>query len=188
MIKALIFDYFDVLVDDVYWRQVLAKAKADGTMDIVDRAQVELNTGRSGMDAFWQTIGDLMGVAPEYVFEQYSSLPVNNELAAYIKELKSTHKIVLLSNAERTQVIPQLEKNNLSQLFDEIIISSDLGFIKPDVRIFATAADRLGVQTHECVMIDDNPDNITGAKAAGLAALLFTDNAKLKSDLGALLT
>ncbi|HVN82217.1 MAG TPA: HAD-IA family hydrolase [Terriglobia bacterium] len=42
---------------------------------------------------------------------------------------------------------------------------------KPDVHIYQFAADQLGVETSECLFIDDDVNNVTGACKAGMSAV-----------------
>jgi putative hydrolase of the HAD superfamily len=44
---------------------------------------------------------------------------------------------------------------------------------KPDTRIYALAAKRLGVPAENCVFVDDLPANVEGARAAGMLGIHF---------------
>jgi FMN phosphatase YigB (HAD superfamily) len=56
---------------------------------------------------------------------------------------------------------------DLDGLIETFVISEELGFSKPDPRMYRTASDRLGLPPNECVFVDDDPDNLAGADAAG---------------------
>lgn len=56
-------------------------------------------------------------------------------------------------------------------LFDAVVISSEVGMRKPEERIFRLAAEVLGLEPAECVFIDDITDNVTAAQAVGLVGL-----------------
>jgi putative hydrolase of the HAD superfamily len=55
-------------------------------------------------------------------------------------------------------------------LFDVSCYSYDLGVAKPDPAFFTQAADRIGADPSTILFIDDNPDNVEGARKAGLPA------------------
>ncbi len=55
-------------------------------------------------------------------------------------------------------------------LFDVSCYSYELGFAKPDVGFFREAARRIAADPSTILFIDDNPPNVEGARAAGLAA------------------
>jgi putative hydrolase of the HAD superfamily len=57
-------------------------------------------------------------------------------------------------------------------IFDDIVISGEVGLHKPDPEIFELACSRLGVEPHDCVFIDDLRENCAGAEAVGMTAIL----------------
>ena len=66
----------------------------------------------------------------------------------------------------------KVEALGIAALFDAIIYSSEVGFHKPDRRIFDHAAAVLGVSNEECLFVGDDPDSdIAGALAAGMEAV-----------------
>jgi putative hydrolase of the HAD superfamily len=56
------------------------------------------------------------------------------------------------------------------------VVSADVGLAKPDPAIFRLAADRLHVAPDACLMIDDQPQHVRGAQAAGMRSQLFESN------------
>jgi HAD superfamily hydrolase (TIGR01509 family) len=56
--------------------------------------------------------------------------------------------------------------------FRSAFVASELGLRKPDPAAFAAAAARAGFRAAEILFIDDTPENITGARAAGMHAVL----------------
>ena len=59
-------------------------------------------------------------------------------------------------------------------VFDTLVISGEVGLRKPEPEIFHLAADRLGLQPAECVMVDDLAPNVEAARALGMTAVLHT--------------
>ncbi|MCC5579799.1 HAD family phosphatase [Microtetraspora sp. AC03309] len=60
-------------------------------------------------------------------------------------------------------------------LFDEIVISGEVGMRKPEERIFHHALGLVGLPPEECVFIDDIEANITAARAIGLVGIHHRD-------------
>ncbi|MET8698623.1 HAD family phosphatase [Kitasatospora sp. NPDC058032] len=60
-------------------------------------------------------------------------------------------------------------------LFDDLVMSFEVGSRKPEPEIFALAAERAGVDPARCVLVDDLEKNCAGARAAGWQAVHFTD-------------
>ena len=77
-------------------------------------------------------------------------------------------KTALLSNSWGRNGYP---RQLLDQLFDAVVISSEVGMRKPEERIFAYAARRLGLPPHECVFIDDVEENVAAARTLGFLAV-----------------
>ncbi len=71
-------------------------------------------------------------------------------------------------------------------LFEHIVLSGEYGCIKPEPCFFQIALDCYGIPPENLVFVDDNVRNVEGAAKAGLAALVFTDAAKLRMELIAL--
>jgi GNAT superfamily N-acetyltransferase len=78
----------------------------------------------------------------------------------------------LLSNANRGYT-ERLRARGVAALFDDVVVSGDVGLAKPDPAIFRLAAERLGVSPDACLMIDDQPGHLPGAEAAGMRTHLF---------------
>jgi putative hydrolase of the HAD superfamily len=58
--------------------------------------------------------------------------------------------------------------------FSAVVDSSEVGLRKPDPRIFAVTADRMGRPAEELLYFDDAAENVAGAAAAGLVAEVYT--------------
>ncbi len=57
------------------------------------------------------------------------------------------------------------------EMFDEVVISGEVGMRKPEEQIFRHAAELLGLNPQECVFIDDIEANVLAAQAVGLVGL-----------------
>ena len=61
--------------------------------------------------------------------------------------------------------------------------------MKPDPRIYQLLCDRYGLKAEETLFVDDFPDNLLGAREAGLQTHLFVGAGELRSflsEIGAL--
>ena len=65
-------------------------------------------------------------------------------------------KLALLTNGSSKSQRNKIEMFNLAHLFDHILIEEEIGFGKPDDRIYMEALDRLGVEAEDTWMIGDN--------------------------------
>lgn len=98
------------------------------------------------------------GVAVKYPF----SVPALKEIR------KKGIKTGLITNGSREVQTKKLEMLELTPYFDEIIISGDYDFRKPDVRIFQLMAQRLGLKPEEILYVGDHPKfDVDGSRKAG---------------------
>lgn len=57
------------------------------------------------------------------------------------------------------------------ELFDEVVISAEVGLRKPQPEIYVLAAERLQAEPRECVFVDDFKVNAEGARAVGMRGI-----------------
>jgi len=112
---------------------------------------------------------------------------LNNELIDTIKEFRNKgYKTALLSN-NSIELRNKLEDIGIINIFDEVIISAEVGFQKPEPKIFQILFDKLRVKPNEVVFIDDTPRSLGGAGDIGYIPVLFKDNESLKLELSNIL-
>ena len=68
-----------------------------------------------------------------------------------------------------------------------IVYSHEEGYLKPDPQMYRIACERLDVAPESAVLLDDVEANVAGARAFGMNAIIFRNNAQAISDLHALL-
>jgi len=67
--------------------------------------------------------------------------------------------------------------------FDDIVVSADVGIVKPDLDIFRVLLKRQNLDPERSLFIDDNAENIAAAEALGLVTHHFADPQVLRQDL-----
>lgn len=67
--------------------------------------------------------------------------------------------------------------------FRDIVVSGDEKLLKPDPAIYRLALDRFGLEPTAALFVDDNAENIAGARDLGIHAHLFIDAATLRIEL-----
>ena len=73
-------------------------------------------------------------------------------------------------------------------LFDDIILSYEVRVTKPDPRIYRLAAERLGVETKQSVLVDDVKRYVEGAETVGMQAIWYRDFGQMKTELEMILS
>jgi epoxide hydrolase-like predicted phosphatase len=110
-----------------------------------------------------------------FLSEQFFAGDVlDRELVDFIRSLRPQFKTGLISNAwdDLRQYLRQMR---LEDAFDVIVISAEVGLVKPDARIYQLALERLQVQPYEAIFVDDSPPNVQAARELGMWAIQFTD-------------
>lgn len=83
-------------------------------------------------------------------------------------------KTCLISNTDQFSVEQVLDKFEMRDLFDVIMLSYEEGKLKSDPELFDKALKRMQVDKEEAVMVGDSIDSdIKGARKAGLKAILI---------------
>ena len=88
----------------------------------------------------------------------------------WLDRWKRDYRIGMLSDA-MPSMVQALKRQGLYALFDAVVISTEVGAIKPDPRMYAAALDALDARAEDCLFIDDRPCNVEGALAAGMRAV-----------------
>lgn len=183
-IKGLIFDYGGVLWD-MRWDVSASLAAEHGLEEL---AVVETLYGSET----WRQIAIGVGDRDAWHRESHARLealagkplpPLHQhwrESQAWIepnldliRRLRPPYATAVLSNADRTLRERFVEKGGTLDLFDAFVCSGEVGVAKPDPRIYALTAERLGMRPADCVFIDDSERNVDAARATGMSAIYF---------------
>ena len=190
MIKAVVFDCFGVVIADVLRARRESVSKVDpvagqAMSDIVKAS----NRGMTTREEAAKQMAEILGVDYKQILTDVDNGEVkNDELITFIKTLRPTYKLAMLSNVRSRERLDQLfDPGELDQLFDTVVASGDVGFIKPEREIYEMAAEQLGVLPQECVMIDDIREYCDGAEDAGMRSIQFTSTEQAIADFAALI-
>ncbi len=191
MIKAVLFDFDETLQDrteafNKYASCFLDEFRPELTQE---QKQVCINdmveTGNGGYvvrDEWYSLLIEKWGwqnaPKPEILSDHYDRRlgdfdTIFPDSPKVLKELKNKGYLVgVITNGPSYLQNHKLDVSNLRQYFDVAVVGGDVGYGKPDVRIFNYAADKLGLQTSECLYVGDHPVNdIEGALNAGMSAI-----------------
>jgi putative hydrolase of the HAD superfamily len=193
-IKAVIFDWGGVLIDDPepglmqYCADALGVSK-EPYIKAHKKFWAEFQTGSIAEKVFWGRVsGELGAAAPKGSLwgRAFAAIYRPREdmfaLAASLK--KNGYKTALLSNAEVATV--EYFHRQGYDMFDVLIFSCAEGTKKPEREIYELTLERLGTKANESVFIDDRQRCIDGAKAAGLNTILFGSEEQVREELSRL--
>jgi epoxide hydrolase-like predicted phosphatase len=195
VLKAIIFDVGGVLIR-THSRAGREKWAAKLGLDPWEFEKFVFS-GESGRQAqmgqktaatHWRWLGDYFNLdeagLAEIQADFFAGDALNKPLLEYIKRLRlAGYRTGLLSNFMDDARRLWAEVYRFIDYFDGIVISAEVGLMKPDSKIYYLAAESVGVQVTEALFVDDFAENIEGAKAVGMQTLHFTDPDAARQEL-----
>jgi putative hydrolase of the HAD superfamily len=108
---------------------------------------------------------------------------VYEDVYSELPRLGQVYKLGLLSNGAPDVQRTKIEGSGIEQYFEAIVISGEMGFGKPDTRVFDAILNRLGAQPAEATMIGNSlKSDVAGAQAAGMRAIWLNRDGKPRDD------
>ena len=95
-----------------------------------------------------------------------------------IQSLEERYRLAIVSNFDHAPTIYGiLEKYEIKNYFEEILISVEVGWRKPNRRIFERAFNLLDIKPQEAICVGDNPQtDIVGSKSVGMDVIWINRN------------
>jgi putative hydrolase of the HAD superfamily len=182
MIRGIIFDCFGVLYRGslTHLSELAAPEDQQAVYDLSHASDY----GFISHDDYFRQLGELVSKPAREVEAIIRERHVrSDEMVDLVRTLRRTHKVALLSNVGQGVIDELFSADERRELFDAVILSSDIGMVKPHPEIYEYAARQLGLAPDECVMIDDLPVNIEGAQQAGMQGIVCYSVKQLSKDL-----
>ena len=188
MIKAAVFDLDHTLFDRYATIKILVPQLrkhfelGDGITDeyfIQELSYADKNFVHKGWKGIYNHLVSkgIFKTAPsfeeytEIVLRHFKHIAVKFDFAeSTLKNIKSAgYKVGLITNGDAQLQYKKLGMLGLTENFDEIIVSGETPYEKPDKRIFLMMADKMGISPDEILYIGDHPLNdIEGSRSAGM--------------------
>lgn len=193
MIKAVIFD-----IGGVVTYNIGGCVRNDITKTLgVTKEQYEkachvlvppLSTNKITEKEFWKrfvTMTHTTKVVPENLWSRtfLKKRKLRKEVVQIIEELrKEGLKLAALSNVIRAHSEVN-DKKGIYALFDFSILSYEVGFKKPDPKIYRLTFAKLGLKPEETVFIDNKLQNVKAARKLGTKGILYISPKQLRNSL-----
>jgi len=142
------------------------------------KTYLEASKGSITSEELWNRLG-LGNKYPE-IEKQYldQQITIDPEFLMMSSKFKKQYHMALLSNDVKEWSQYLKEKFKLNEIFDEVIISGEIGLRKPDKRIFKRLLEQISSDPEECVFVDDNLTNLQAAAELGITTIRFLRTAK----------
>ena len=178
--KALLVDFGGVLTTDI-WSSFAAFCEQRG-LDTDAAKQLfredpdalaslrGLETGEVEPADFERRFAALLGTEPDGLVEGlFAGLQLDQPMLEAVGRAREAGVPTgLISNSW----VMDHYTDEIRSLFDQVVISAEVGLHKPQPEIYLLAAERLGVRPEDCVFVDDLRENCAGAEALGMTAVL----------------
>lgn len=185
--KAVVFDMDGVLFDTERlcmdgWEEIARRKGIEGMKKVAyDSIGRNLNDTRELTLAAYGQDFDFEGFRSEvskWCHERIDTqgLPIKpgvKELLDYLKE--QGYRIGLASSSRRQSVMKNLELAGVTSYFEEIITGDMVEHSKPLPDIYLLACEKLGVNPGDAYGIEDSPNGIRSAHAAGMKPIMVPD-------------
>ncbi|MBF0104609.1 MAG: HAD family phosphatase [Deltaproteobacteria bacterium] len=116
-------------------------------------------------------------------FNDWLGFPFDDATEVLV-QIKKRWRVGCLSNTNAIHIRHAMTQGPLLDLFDERYYSHEIGFHKPDIRIYQSAIKKIGLDPKRIWFFDDLQQNVNAARGAGLNASLCNGTDALKKLLG----
>jgi len=198
-VKAIIWDFGGVLMRtaDLGPRDELANrlglTRAEINYHIFQSPQgLQTQLGEIQPDQLWDFFQNKMNLSEDSMSEIQEAFwggdRLDTDLVDSIRSLKEDYTVALLSNAWSDLRHHMISTWKIADAFDPMIISAEIGMVKPDEAIFHYTIQQLSIIPSEGIFIDDFKENIDAAHAIGLQVIHFKDRNQAWDELTAMLS
>jgi 2-haloacid dehalogenase len=192
---AIIFDFGGVLLDwdpRYLYRKFFEDDLAGMEHFLTDIDFMEWNRHQDRGRSFSKGVEVLSQRFPQYAdlirayhrrWEESIAGPIDTSVEILSKLKRAGYPLYGLSNFSIEKFEITRRKYPFLNLFDDILLSAEVGLLKPDRRIFQHLLDRIDYRATGCIFIDDSPANVSAAKHLGFHAIEYRDPEQLRAAL-----
>lgn len=194
-VDVVVFDVGGVLIE---WNPRHLYRKLFGGDDVrMERFLTEVcspawNLRQDAGRSWPEGIAELAGRWPEQAalirafderWEEMVPGPIDATIALVRTLKRRGVQLFCLTNFSQAKFELTRRRFDVFALFDGIVVSGEIGLVKPDPAIFQHLLQRFRLSAGQCLFVDDAPANIEGARAAGMRGHLFRSAAALAGEL-----
>lgn len=148
--------------------------------------------GALSIESYWKVVGEELKLNPWEIGELqqdfYAGDRFDTSIFRLIRSLRRRKVAIGLLSNNTSDVLDQLTVLRIRPLFDECVISAEIGVMKPDRAAYQAILDRLQMSADRAIFIDDSAENVEGARRCGMVSIQFVAGMDLEGDIQAWLT
>ena len=180
-IKWVIFDAMGVIyevADDVSDLLVpfLRSKNYNKPIRFIFKEYIRASLGQITSLEFWAALGynkEYPEIEIEFLDNWYTLDPEFLEVA---KKLTERYKFAMLSNDLEDWSNFLCTKFEINKFFDVNVISGNVGYRKPDIKIYEILLTNIRSSAEDCIFIDDKSENLQVASDLGINTIRFVRN------------
>lgn len=178
--KLIIFDCFGVIFGEVAPVFLRKHLPFEDVSEIKEKLFHPADLGEVTYEQLLSNMAKELSLSMEELLPEWNSIiKLNTDIIPIIKKLKKNADIALLSNAPLGLVERLFEQHSITELFDSITVSCNIGLAKPDERIYLHCIEKSGKKYDEIYMIDDSVANLEPLPSLGITPIHFKDISSL---------
>lgn len=166
-IKAIIFDFIGVLLFPC------AGYKRNKIIDEIDYAigkVIDDKLFKKEITKKYSLNESEFNEVLDKIIDKYEPL---EPLWSLLPEIRKNYKLAIINNGTSLTLPKFKSKYRLNNVFDLFVSSAIEGFKKPDKHIYELTMRKLGLESKECLFMDDSLLNINGAKKLGMPTIYW---------------
>ena len=192
--KNIVFDFGGVLVDwnphHLYDKYFGSVEKAEWFLNNI--CLYSWNIQMDGGKPFAEGVAELQAEYPEWseaiaIYHTRWIEMMGGEIegmADIVRRLKEAGYGVYGLTNWSSETFPLVkDKYAIFKQLDGMVVSGEEHLLKPDAAIYKCLLERYNLQAEESLFVDDNADNVIGARNVGMKAVRFTSVAELEREL-----
>lgn len=176
MIKVIAFDLIGVLAEE---RQIELSS---------DEEKIERLFGKNKSDnEFLECAKDIIGNdkpiidITKCIISKLYKIRQNN----IFEKLKESYpNIKLIIDTNHISFVKKFIKDSFNtELIDDVIVSADIGKVKPDLDFYQYILDKFNIESSELLFLDDNKENVNSAKEIGINTIKVETSMNLLEEI-----
>ena len=110
-----------------------------------------------------------------YQIEAEKGIPLMHYAKEILEYLKPKYKLALASSTRGVSVRRQMTAGGLIDFFESLTTGDMVEHSKPEPEIYLKAAESIGIKPEACVAVEDSPNGVKSAYAAGMRVIMVPD-------------
>lgn len=136
---------------------------------------IERGASRTGLS--WQDVERVFEAVPKFLTPIEATIDLIHGLSS------TENSLFVLSNMHVASIEYLEEQHDFWGVFDGVVVSSRIKMVKPEPQIYEYLLNEFQLDAAETIFIDDMPENLAAAAAAGIQTIRFIDPAQCERDL-----